>query len=305
MKNQLLLIVLSIVVSVSTYAKNTFILSTDLTYSSARELWFGNSDEVTFQDSEMGTHPNGSLRDAKASYWNYGLEGRYHLSKLSLEASLRLDYTMSRMKDGSTPSLASGAEGAAVNQLSGLTLKLSKRILKRKKIDLTGYFEYRNPIESDPANPTFIAVNDFATHLSLGFKSSFTIMNKLYAYLDAKYTKRSTADTFETDELPADQVMVKLDFLYAYDDKFSFGSGLTWKHTFSGLQIASPAFGAAIARIGHVPFYATRERFVGHSLYFNYYLNSKTWMGVSQFQKFWGRNTDRSRSTTVFAGRTF
>ena len=96
----------------------------------------------------------------------------------------------------------------------------------------------------------------------------------------------------------------KLDLAYIHDSKIGLGLGFVWKHTFSGVDISTPPFANLAGLTGHPPFYASRERFVAQVASISYYPTPKSWFGISQFSKFWGRNTDVSTTHTIYYGTT-
>ena len=302
----LLISALSTQTSFGALGEGQMMLMTDVSYTSARELWKGNSDEVYFQDAAGTKHlDNTVVRGAKTQYMNLGVELAYGTQLWGIETSLRLDYTSSKIMNATHPNTANGAVGTEVNNLSGIKLKLAKDFYAGDWLTTGAYFEYKNPVESKPKSPSFIAVTDFSSHYTLGFRGQLYLSSFVLTYYDINYTVRSKASALKTEDIPGNQSTAKLDFIYAYDEKLSFGVGFGYRHTFKGADISTPAFGAAGAKAGHPPFYAARERFFGYSLYFNYYIKRDLWLGLSQFEKIWGRNTDRSETTSLFIGNYF
>ena len=289
--------------AVATLQENQMMISTDLSYTTARELWKGKDDEISYQDAEGDTHPDGTVKDGKTQFTNLGLEFSYGTPVWGIQSDLRIDYTSSRMRGATHPNAKNGKEDDGVDQLSGIAVKFLKDMFSSDSLTLTPYIGYKHPVEDEPEVPTFIAVNDFSHHYNLGLKTAFSLTPHFYTFFDAKYTMRSKDSKLKDDQLPADQATGKLDFLYAYDASLSFGGGLVYQHTMAGPDISTPRFGANAKEAGHPPFYAARERFLATVAYFNYYLSPESWMGVSQFEKVWGRNTDRSRTFTLFMGR--
>ena len=236
----------------ATLAKNQLLLSTDISYTSARSLWKGDGDKITFQDNDSNaTHNDRSLLDGATSYLNFGLQASYGTPLWGIQADLRLDYTMSKMRHATHPTEANGAENAEVNGLSNIEVKLSKKVLSWQRGSLVGYLGYRNPVDSDPKSPSFLAINDFSTHYNFGAKVSQHLYKKLSSYTDFSYTVRTRADKLKTEKLPANQHTLKLDFLYAHDDKLSLGTGLVWRHTYKGPDISTPAFARALGKAKH------------------------------------------------------
>jgi hypothetical protein len=283
-----------------------FTITTDVSYTSARELWKGNSEEVTFQDAEGDVHTStaGNPLEAKTKFYNFGLTIGYQKLPFGLTTELRLDYTVSKIRNATHPNPANGMEDSGLSRLSGAELKLSKNIINNN-FSFGTYFSFRHPIDSKPTAPSFIALNDFSTHLSFGLNSSYKLTPSTYLYYDVKYTKRSLDSKYDSFDLLSNKINMKIDLLYLYDQKISFGGGLVWNHTFSGPDISTSEFGSATTAIKHPVFYLARERFLADNFYLNYYYSHSSWYGVSRLQKIWGRNTDRSTTTTVYYGFSF
>jgi len=278
-------------------ASGVQMISSDLSITKANSLWKGDSNVYTFADAQATALPAGGTATANTTYYNVGVQYTRGLANAS-QLEFRVDYATSGMENGNHGATESGDK---VSQLAGVELKYTKDFSKI----LSGYVGIKHPTNSDPDEKTFIAVNDYSTHYFLGLKGSMDISQNWYQYWDIKYISRSRQSDIVVQELPADQGEIKLDFLYTAGEKLSLGAGLLGHHTFHGLDIGRGDWGTAVGEAGHPPFYAVRDSFAAHTFYVNYYYSKNAWYGLSHFEKFYGRNTDISRTITFFAGKTF
>ena len=122
--------------------------NSDLSHTSARELWKGSSDEVIFSHDNQDTNVH-----AKTHFYNLGLTTSYGLP-FQMQVDLRMDYTKSNIKGANHPDEKVGGDGAQVNALSKVSLKLTKVLLTKGSYALDMSLEHVKPIEDTPKNPT-------------------------------------------------------------------------------------------------------------------------------------------------------
>ena len=277
---------------------NAFV-STDFSYTSARDLWKGNGQEAIFSDNNADTRVRG-----KTTSYNYGLSASFGIP-FGMQLDFRTQYTTTRMNNATHPNAANGAMGASVRGISEASLILKKHVYANSWLDQDFYIGYRHPGETTPQSPTFIAITDFSNHYILGSETGFHFSKQWSFVNDIRYIMRSEADKLATMELPSDQMEWSGRLSWQYDSKLTLSSSAIWRHTFSGPDISTADFVTAVGLAGHPPFYAARERFLGYAMGGNYRVGSRSYLGVSRFKKVWGRNTDRSRTWSVFYGYYF
>ena len=225
-----------------------------------------------------------------------------------LQADFRLSYGTSIIEHGTHPNALVGPVDSKQSKISEVSLKLTKNLISTSAHSTNVYFQYKSPGgNSEVANPTFLAVNDFSTHMVLGVTESLSLIENWRWILDVNYTKRSRADLLDSFELPADQINVTLDLPYQLSERVSAGVGMVMRHTTSGPDIGGSDWGGGkplfTAAGGIPPFYAIKEQFVGYSMSGSYYFpKSDTWIGASRFTKLSGRNTDQSSTWALFYG---
>ena len=286
-------------------------VSVDYSRTNANKLWKGTSSDayMTAAESNLGI--------GETTYQTYAVNYSRGLG-FGLQLDFRLGYATSIIEDGSHPGAGTNNNGPGPKDfrqkdINEVSLKLTYNLLAGANHSTNVYFQYRHPGASDtPTNPTFLALNDFSTHMVFGLTEAYSL-GKLSFVLDANYTKRSTADKLEAFELPGDQINLKLDLPYRFSNRVTAGTGLVYRHTTSGPDIGGqPAWDAvntasSVGEPATTPaFYAVRERFVGYSMFGTYYLpKTDSYVGLSRFRKLQGRNTDQSRTWALFYGINF
>jgi hypothetical protein len=300
-------LVLALVVSTSVHANvlddGAQTVFVDYSQTSAHSLWKGNSDENYFCNNS-GTGASCDTGIAKTTYKTYSLNyGRGFA--WGLQADFRLSYATSIIEHGTHPALLVGPVDSKQSEISEVSLKLTKNLISTSAHSTNVYFQYKSPGgNSEVANPTFLAVNDFSTHMVLGVTESLSLIKNWRWVLDVNYTKRSRADLLDSFELPADQINVALDLPYQLSERVNVGVGMVMRHTTSGPDIGGSDWGTINAAAGGIPaFYAIKEQFIGYSMSGSYYFpKSNTWIGASRFTKLSGRNTDQSSTWALFYG---
>jgi len=300
-----IILILTIIFSFNGFSKNIprgmSIISLDFNTTSARELWYGDKDLHPFCDNSNGTcDPDHTY--GQQSFTSFGLNYSYGFAK-NFQVDVRIAYTKSKLKDASH---ADAKEDDTVKQISEMALKLGWDAYENSWYLVNAYLSYRHPWNTDPKHPSFIAVNDFSQHLNAGIFQSFKIFEKVTLLNDWRAVFRTTQDWFKEEDLPANQFRWDLNLSTQISDTFAFGGGFSWLHTYSGPDIGTPEFGALKVKGGGIPpFYAARERFFAYNIFISQTIGQQYWAGISLFQKFWGRNTDRGQTWSVTLGTYF
>ncbi|MBT7608837.1 MAG: hypothetical protein HN576_03720 [Bacteriovoracaceae bacterium] len=279
------------------------VLSIDYSQTNAQSLWKGSSTENYFCNN-TGSGASCDTGIGKTTYSTYSLNYGRGLG-LGLQADFRLTYATSIIEHGSHPNPTVGGVDTKQSKISEISLKMTKNLISKSSHSTNVYFQYKSPgANSEVANPTFLSVNDFSTHMTLGLTETLSLFENWRWIFDVNYTKRSRADLLESFELPADQINVTLDLPYQLSERISAGMGLVMRHTTNGPDIGGSDWGTINAAAGGIPaFYAIKEQFVGYSMSGSYYFpKSNTWVGASRFTKLTGRNTDQSTTWALFYG---
>ena len=296
---------LSLTANAAVMDKGVQTLTFDYSRTSANSIWKGDN-KINYFCANTGSGADCGNGIGQTTYTTYSLGHGIGLG-WGLQLDTRVTYTVSVMDYGSHPAQAVGPVDAPQKDISEVSLRLTKNLISKEKHGTDVYLQYKHPGGNDePQNPTFLAVNDYSSHLTLGVTETLNLVKNWTWIFDASYTKRSTADKLKAFDLPADQLNFRLDLPYQFSDRISAGAGLTYLHTTGGPDIGGSDWGAGnvlFSAAGHPPFYAVRERFVGYSMFGSYYIpKADAWVGLSRFRKLSGRNTDISRTWAVFLG---
>ena len=299
--------ILTLIISVPALSKNIpkgmSLISLDYNYTTARELWYGDNTLHNFCDN-AGTKGNCEESNpyGQQRFNSYGLNYSYGFAK-DFQLDFRVAYTKSKLKYASH---ADAKQDETVKQISEMALKVGWDAYENNIFLLNIYLAYAHPWNTNPKHPSFIAVNDFSQHLSAGMFNSVKIVERFSFLSDFRVIFRTAQDWFEEEDLPANQFRWDMNFSYQVSSMFNFGGGISWLHTFKGPDIGSQEWKDLIAKGGGIPpFYAARERFFGYNIFASQTIGERNWVGISMFQKFWGRNTDRGQTWSVFVGTYF
>jgi len=279
--------------------KNTKMVNVDFSLSSANSLWYGDDNQHHFSHNNQD-----NSRIGETSFINVGATFSYGLTD-KLQIDSRVSYAESTIKNASFPNEGNGGQDEGHKRINELSVSAKFSAIEASRFGLNLVAGYSHPGETRPTGPTFLALNDFSQEYSLGIETSTKLTDKLSLNFDFDYIYRTKVNHLESDDLPGDRIKTSIILPYIYDDRLVFNVGLSYLATLEGTDIGSEEFGADNMQAGHATFYAAKEMFAGHSYGASYYVSHNKWIGISFFEKFWGRNTDKSKTTSLFAGLSF
>lgn len=298
-----LLINFLILGSLSAFSKvikqGSYVLNFDYSLSRANELWKDDDQLHAMQDTQTG-----SSKVAYTQFQTYGVTGSIGLP-WDMQLDLRLEYRSSVIRNGQHPNEKAGAEDAAVSGISDQGFMLKKELWSFKnKYWLDGGIGYSTPADTSPDEDTFIAISDYAAKTKLAVYNKFKFGN-WYFDLNVTRVMRSATSDLSSEGYPADQTKVELYVPVVHGGNLTLTTGLVMVTTDNGPDIGDEEWAELVGDLEHPPFYAAKEAYNAFVVSINYVYKPNHWIYAFNSDKFWGRNTDRSRTMGIGYGVYF